>query len=243
MRWEDISGQERAVSLLRGALARGHVHHAYLLAGPAGVGKELLARTFAQAANCEVEDASARPCGACASCRGIERGNFPDVAFLMPQAELLARGVVSRGDLEGVPSKEIRVDEIRALARRLSFAALRGRRKIAIVTPADAMNERAQNTLLKTLEEPPPATTFLLVSANPDPLLPTIRSRCARVQLGPVPEEVLFARLRRDGGAESEAGEGAVRGPGSVSRAVPGPGQRLARRREVWPGARGARRG
>jgi DNA polymerase-3 subunit delta' len=220
MRWEDVSGQERAVNLLRGALARGHVHHAYLLAGPAGVGKELLARTFAQAANCEVEDASARPCGACASCRGIERGNFPDVAFLMPQAELLARGVVSRGDLEGAPSREIRVDEIRALARRLSFAALRGRRKIAIVTPADAMNERAQNTLLKTLEEPPPATTFFLVSANPDSLLPTIRSRCARVQLGPVPEEVLFARLRRDGVAESEARERAVRAQGSFSRAL-----------------------
>ena len=194
MRWEDVSGQERPVRLLRGALERGRVHHAYLLAGPEGVGKELLARTFAQAANCEVDDVCARPCGSCQSCRGIERGNFPDVSFLMPQTELLARGLVSRADLEGIPSKEIRVDDVRALARRLSFAALRGRRKIAIVTPADAMNERAQNTLLKTLEEPPAGTTFLLVSTNPDALLPTIRSRCARVQLGPVPEEKLAAQ-------------------------------------------------
>src|SRR5437588_244446 len=114
MRWEDIFGQERAVRLLRGALERGQVHHAYLLAGPEGVGKELLARTFAQAANCEEVDPAVRPCGKCPNCRGIERGNFPDVAFLMPQTELLARSLVGRADLEGAPSKEIRVDDVRA---------------------------------------------------------------------------------------------------------------------------------
>jgi len=225
MRWEDISGQERAVRLLRGALIKGQVHHAYLLAGPEGVGKELLARTFAQAANCEAEDPAARPCGRCPSCRGIERGNFPDVAVLMPQSELLARGLIARADLEGAPSKEIRVDDVRALARRLSFAALRGRRKIALVTPADALNERAQNTLLKTLEEPPPATTFLLVSANPDALLPTIRSRCARVQLGPVPEDAIVARLVRDGVPEAEARDRAARAQGSFSRALAAQGE------------------
>jgi len=213
------------VRQLRGALERGNAHHAYLLAGPEGVGKELLARTFAQAANCEVEDVSARPCGACASCRGIERGNFPDVTVLMPQTEMLARGLIARADLEGAPSKEIRVDDVRALARRLSFAALRGRRKIAIVTPADALNERAQNTLLKTLEEPPPGTTFLMISANPDALLPTIRSRCARVQLGPVPEDVLVARLVRDGTPAAEAKERAARAEGSFSRALAAQGQ------------------
>src|SRR5256886_2263501 len=225
MRWEDISGQERAVRLLRGALEGGRVHHAYLLAGPEGVGKELLARTFAQAANCEADDPRARPCGSCPSCRGIERGNFPDVSFLMPQTELLARGLVSRADLEGVPSKEIRVDDVRALARRLSFAALRGRRKIAIVTPADAMNERAQNTLLKTLEEPPAGTTFLLVSTNPDALLPTIRSRCARVQLGPVPEAALVTRLVRERLPEAAARDRAGRAGGSFSRALEAEGE------------------
>src|SRR3989440_5978935 len=225
MRWEDIFGQERAVRLLRGALERGQVHHAYLRAGPEGVGKELLARTFAQASNCEEPDPAVRPCGKCPNCRGIERGNFPDVSFLMPQTELLARGVVGRADLEGAPSKEIRVDDVRALAKRLSFAALRGRRKIAIVTPADAMNERAQNTLLKTLEEPPPATTFLLLSANPDALLPTIRSRCARVQLGPVPEAALVTRLVREGVPEAAARDRAGRAGGSFSRALEAEGE------------------
>ena len=220
MNWTDVAGQDRAVRVLRSALVRDQAHHAYLLAGPAGVGKELLARVFALAANCEVEQPEARPCGECSHCRAIARGNFPDVMWLMPQAEMVARGLLSRADLETAPSKEIRVDEIRALAKRLSLAALRGRRKVAIVTPAEAINERAQNTLLKTLEEPPPATTFLLLSANPDSLLPTIRSRCARVQLGPVPEELIVARLLRDGVPEPVARERAARAQGSFSRAL-----------------------
>src|SRR5689334_19869997 len=128
MRWQDVAGQERAVRLLRGALERGQAHHAYLLAGPEGVGKELLARIFAQAANCEASDPGARPCDVCQNCRAIERGNFPDVSLLMPQSEMLARGLLSRADLEGAPSKELRVDENRALALRLSFAALLERR-------------------------------------------------------------------------------------------------------------------
>jgi DNA polymerase-3 subunit delta' len=226
MRWGDIVGQDRAVRLLRSALLREQLHHAYLLAGPAGVGKELLARTFALAANCEAEPVEARPCGECANCKAILRGNFPDVMWVMPQAELIARGLLSKADVENAPSKEIRVDEVRALSKRLSLAALRGRRKIALLVPADAMNERAQNTLLKTLEEPPPATTFLLVSANPDALLPTIRSRCARVQLGPVPEELIVQRLLRDGVRETEARERAARAQGSFSRALAEQGER-----------------
>lgn len=236
MRWEDIQGQERAVRLLRGALLHGQVHHAYLLAGPEGVGKELLARTFAQAANCESEEHAKRPCGACSNCALFARGNFPDAMWLMSQAERLGRGLISRADLEGAASREIRVDEVRELSRRLSLAPLRGRRKLALVTPAEAMNERAQNTLLKTLEEPPPATTFLLVSAQPELLLPTIRSRCARVQLGPVPEEALVARLVRDGAPEAQARERAARAQGSFSRALSEEGSR----REVVEAVEGA---
>jgi DNA polymerase-3 subunit delta' len=219
MRWEEIQGQDRAVRLLRSALAREQVHHAYLLAGPEGTGRELLARTFAQAANCEAAE-EARPCGECGNCKLIQRGNFPDVAWVMPQSERVSRGLVQRADLDAAPSKEIRVDEVRELSKRLALAALRGRRKVAIVVPADAMNERAQNTLLKTLEEPPPATTFLLVSANPDALLPTIRSRCARVQLAPVPAQLLAARLQREGVPEAEARERAARAQGSFTRAL-----------------------
>src|SRR5437762_12533199 len=103
MPWLEIAGQDRAVRLLRSALERGQPHHAYLLAGPDGVGKELLARLFAQAANCEAAAAS-RPCGACQSCRAIVKGTHPDVQWVRPQSDWVARGQISKSDLEAAPS-------------------------------------------------------------------------------------------------------------------------------------------
>jgi DNA polymerase-3 subunit delta' len=219
MPWDEIQGQARAVNLLRRAVESAHLHHAYLLAGEEGVGKELLARLVAQAANCEAA-APARPCGACAACTGIVRGNYTDVFWVRPQSELVARGQVNKGDLEGTPSREIRVDEVRQLARRLSFALTRGRRKVAIVSPADALNERAQNALLKTLEEPPSDTTFFLVTANPDQLLPTIRSRCARVNLVPLAASIIEKKLVAQGVPQVAAAARAARAEGSLQRAL-----------------------
>src|SRR5205085_5240897 len=107
MPWDEIKGQESSVSFLRTALERGRPHHAYLFAGPRGIGKELLARLFAQAANCEA-DPPRRPCGACVSCLAIRRWTHPDVTWVLPQAEAVARGQIGRGDLDGPPSREIR---------------------------------------------------------------------------------------------------------------------------------------
>ena len=239
MPWHQIAGQDRAVRLLRSALERGQPHHAYLLAGPAGVGKELLARLFAQAANCEAPPAE-QPCGSCPACAAIARGNHPDVAWVLPQSEAVSRGIISRADLEAAPSREIRVDEVRALSRRLSLRAARGRRKIAVLAPAEAMNERAQNTLLKTLEEPPPATTFLLVSEQPDVLLATVRSRCARIQLAPLPEKVLVEQLVKRGAPAEEARRRAARADGSLGRALSLDAEELERRRELLDSVEGA---
>ena len=219
MPWHEIEGQDRAVRLLRRALDGRQLHHAYLIAGGEGVGKELLARLVSQAANCEAE-APARPCGACPTCAAILRGIYTDVFWVRPQSELVARGQLNKGDLEGAPSREIRVDEVRTLARRLSFALTRGRRKIAVISPADALNERAQNALLKTLEEPPADTTFLLLTANPDQLLPTVRSRCARITLVPLAEALIAARLRAQGVPETAALARAARAEGSLGRAL-----------------------
>jgi DNA polymerase-3 subunit delta' len=219
MPWDEIAGQERAVRLLRSALSRGQPHHAYLVAGPRGVGKELLARLFAQAANCEAAEAD-RPCGTCSACTSIARRIHPDVAWVLPQSEAVARGQIARVDLDGAPSRDIRVDEVRALSRRLALAAARGRRKVAVLTPAEALNERAQNALLKTLEEPPPQTTFLLVSEQPDALLATVRSRCARVQLAPLAPELIASRLAARGIPDAEARERALRAEGSLGRAL-----------------------
>jgi DNA polymerase-3 subunit delta' len=239
MSWDEIKGQESSVSFLRAALARGRPHHAYLLAGPPGIGKELLARLFAQAANCEAPEAR-RPCGACSACSAIRRGVHPDVTWVLPQAEAVARGLVSRGDLDGAPSREIRVDEVRALSRRLSLAAAVGRRKVAIVTPAEALNERAQNTLLKTLEEPAAATTFVLVSSEPDSLLATVRSRCLRVQLAPLRCEIVESLLVERGVAAAEAKKRASRAGGSLGRALALDAGELARREGLVRALEGA---
>ncbi len=219
MPWDEIQGQARAVNLIRRAVESAHLHHAYLLAGEEGVGKELLARLVAQAANCEA-DAPLRPCGLCAACAGIARGNYTDVFWVRPQSELVARGLVNKGDLEGAPSREIRVDEVRQLARRLSFALTRGRRKVVIVSPADALNERAQNALLKTLEEPPRDTTFFLITASPDQLLPTVRSRCARVNLVPLAASIIEKKLVAQGVPQPVAAARAARSEGSLARAL-----------------------
>src|SRR5437764_15078481 len=110
MNWTDVAGQDRAVRVLRSALVRDQAHHAYLLAGPAGVGKELLARLFAQAANCEAVSGE-QPCGSCPACAAIARGNHPDVAWVLPQSEAVARGIVSRADLERTPARDIRAGQ------------------------------------------------------------------------------------------------------------------------------------
>jgi DNA polymerase-3 subunit delta' len=210
MPFSELQGQDRAVASLRAALRRGALHHAYLFGGPEGAGKATAARLLAQAVNCDggaekphpalalVDD----PCGECGPCRKIARGVHPDVLVLREE-----RAMVKAGAWEAkggrAPSKDVVVDQIRDLVdRRLAMKRYEGRRRVVMVDPADAMNVQAQNALLKTLEEPPDETTLILVASNPDALLPTIRSRCARLAFAPrgdggVRELVERARLPR----------------------------------------------
>jgi DNA polymerase-3 subunit delta' len=201
MPFSEVTAQDRAVLLLRSALRRGTLHHAYLLGGPPGVGKADAARLLAQAANCEGgtggpggfrED----PCGACTPCRKIARSIHPDVLVLRTEREMVKAGSWEPRSGRS-PSSAIVVDQVRDLVdHRLALRRFEGRRRFVIVDPAEAMNPQAQNALLKTLEEPPDDTTLVLVSANPDALLPTIRSRCLRVTFVPRPPAPLEEPLR-----------------------------------------------
>jgi DNA polymerase-3 subunit delta' len=193
MSFSAIAGQEHAVSTLRSALQSGQLHHAYLFGGPEGVGKELTARTFAQAANCQRGDGDA--CGECSSCRRFESRNHPDVIFVLPEAEQIARGWAGRSDFEGTPSREIKIGQVRRLQERLWLKALEARRRFVLIACAEAMNAQAQNALLKTLEEPPEGTTLILVSSAPHGLLPTIRSRCLKIDFGPLPLDLIAERV------------------------------------------------
>ena len=176
----DLPFQSDAWNRLVGQLER--LPHALLLSGPQGVGKLHLAERFAQLLLCEAPGRRTAPCGRCDGCRWFLAGNHPDMRFVEP--ETMARQTASEDEDEGVdrpkrkPSAEIRIEQVRALADFLNLVSHRGGRRVAIVHPAEAMNPHASNALLKSLEEPPQAAVFLLVSHRPSHLLPTIRSRC-----------------------------------------------------------------
>lgn len=164
--------------------------HALLLQGPEGVGKLLLAEQFAQLLLCEANGARTEPCRRCDACRWVAAGNHPDLRLVEPEA--IARSIVQELPEEAKtprrkPSFEIRVEQVRALAEFLNFGSHRGRRRIAILHPAEDMNAVTANALLKSLEEPPASAMFLLVSHRPARLLPTIRSRCIAVPV-PLPD-------------------------------------------------------
>jgi DNA polymerase-3 subunit delta' len=165
--------------------------HALLFHGPQGVGKLALAEAVAQLMLCEHAEAARRPCGTCEGCRWFLANSHPDLRRIEPEA--LAK---APADVEGEeaapassrtkPSTEIKVDQVRELAGFLNVGSHRGRRRVALVHPAEAMNPNAANALLKGLEEPPNGAMFLLVTHRPASLLPTIRSRCVAVPV-PVP--------------------------------------------------------
>ena len=227
-----VYGQQRAVDALRAALRGGSVHHAYLFAGPEGVGKELAAVGLAQALTCP--DKPLEGCGVCSSCTRIQRGSHPDVLWLMPDAERVERGLAGRADISGTPSRDIRVEQIRAIQERLSLRGLESPRKVAIVASAEAMNPQAQNAFLKTLEEPPSDTTLVLLCSALDRLLPTIRSRCSKVHFGPLPLDFLAQRVQQERKLDpGTAALVAVMAGGSLGRALALDVKALARRKEL----------
>ena len=227
-----VVGQQRAIEALRGALKFKAVHHAYLFAGPEGVGKELTAIGFAQALLC-----LERPnegCGDCSACARISRCSHPDVTWVMPRGQLIARGLASRAEFSPTASRDIRVEQIRGLQERLALRPLEGARNIAIIAAADRMNAQSQNALLKSLEEPPLASVLLLIASSPDLLLPTIRSRCAKVAFGPLPTEFIAATVAKDRRLDEQTARlVALMAEGSLSRAMELDVEALTRRREV----------
>lgn len=175
------------------AMLRGGAPGAVLLVGPAGVGKTTLAGDLAAGLLCTHEDAAARPCGACRACRLVARGVHPDVHRLGPEGP--GRQVVIGG-----PGAKAR--GIRDLIAELALMPVEGGARVAIVEAAHRMNEDAQAALLKTLEEPPAGATIVLCADAEDPLLATIRSRCARIRLGPVGVRDIEAVLAEAGAAD-----------------------------------------
>jgi DNA polymerase III delta' subunit len=192
-------GQPLAVQAASAMLAS-HVPHALLLVGPSGVGKTTMALDLAAALLCRAPDPAARPCRECRACRAVEHGNHPDLHRLAP----LGPGAVipiGRRDEPGV----------RELVAALALLPVEGGARVGIVEAAHRLTEDAQAALLKTLEEPPAGTTIILCADDEDRLLPTLRSRCVRLRLGPLDRHDVEAVVIERGGADAAAAARAAR--------------------------------
>jgi DNA polymerase-3 subunit delta' len=176
--------------------------HAILFYGASGIGKVHFAQHFAKALLCETPDAEGHACNQCASCGWFSQYSHPDFRRVRPEAlddgesgdgeEADSEESGKTGKAGKAPSKEIKIDQIRALSDFMNVSTHRQGRRVVLLYPAEALNSAAANSLLKTLEEPPPNTVFLLVTHSLDRLLPTILSRCRKFPL-PIPsrEEAL----------------------------------------------------
>ncbi|MBU6190932.1 MAG: DNA polymerase III subunit delta' [Betaproteobacteria bacterium] len=191
---------------LRSLLAsRDTLHHALLFSGPEGVGKEWLARSLAAALLCDQPREDRTACGQCAACRWLSQDSHPDFRGVRPSAdEPVAEEGESPSTRPAKVSRDIRIEQIRGLAGFVEVASHRGGAKVILITPADAMNSAAANALLKTLEEPPPNTYFLLVSSRSSRLPATVRSRCRQVPVPTPPHAEALAWVMAEARAEEE---------------------------------------
>ncbi len=172
-------GHAAALSVIERAVAGEHPPHALLLVGPRGVGKTTLAFDLAAGLLCLATEPGARPCRDCSACRKVATDNHADLHLVQPEGA---------GD-------QIRLGQVQALSSELALTAMEGRFRIAVISAAHRLNLDAQNALLKTLEEPGPATCLVLCADDAAPLLPTVLSRSARLRLAPVPVEALTRLL------------------------------------------------
>ncbi|MBC7814504.1 MAG: DNA polymerase III subunit [Burkholderiales bacterium] len=179
-RWP-VYGHDWAVDHLRKSMSHGRARHAYLITGTESLGKLTLARAFAMTLNCTDPEANAAncPCGECRSCLRIVSGNHPDVTYAEHDATTGA----------------LKIEEIRRMTSMLALKPFEARHRIAIFPNFDRAQDRAQDALLKTLEEPPPNAVLILLAESTDTLLSTITSRSQVIPLRPIPAEGVYAIL------------------------------------------------
>jgi DNA polymerase-3 subunit delta' len=208
MPFRSIAGHRRIVDLLSRSIAGGSLPPSLIFSGPEGVGKRLAAVAVAQTLNCPSPvvgaGADRDACGQCPACNRIARGVHPDVLTILP------------GD-----NGSIKIEQVREALERTIYRPFEGRRRVTIIDDADAMAPAAQNALLKTLEEPPPSSMFILVTCRPDALLATVRSRCSHIRFGRLSAADVAAVLERDHKyAKRDALAIAAASDGSVGRAL-----------------------
>jgi DNA polymerase-3 subunit delta' len=206
----DVTGHRSLLTLLSRAIERSSLPQSLIFSGPEGTGKRLAAVGLAQTINClnrvshpgggAGDDLPVDACGECTACRRIAQGNHPDVIVTEVGANL---------------------NDIRGMIESAGYRPFEGKHRVFVLDDADRLSSEIQNALLKTLEEPPPSSSFVLVTSRPELLLPTVRSRCPMLRFGRLPADEVEQLLRDKHGLDAaRAREAALAGEGSVGRAL-----------------------
>jgi len=176
--WSNIQGHEQIKNDLRQLLAEKRLPHALLFTGIEGIGKNLTAKVLAKVLFCSGE--KEKPCNNCPSCRAFDAKNHPDFYYLEPEGK----------------ANNIKIEQIRQMQSQIALSPYLADKRVVIINDAETMNEAAENSLLKTLEEPTGDVVFILVTANKDLLLPTILSRCMKLYFAPLSEDEIKIILK-----------------------------------------------
>ena len=212
MPYGEILGQDNCLAVLKRSLATGRTAHAYLFEGTEGCGKKKAALAFIEAVFCGRDEG----CGSCPSCRKIAKLQHPDLHLVEPDGDF------------------IKIDQVRQLQRELSLRPFEASKKACIIDGADRLNPASGNALLKTLEEPPGNALIILVTANADAVLPTIRSRCQRLHFPALPQETVEEFLMKTGCSPETARIAAALAGGSLKKGIEiSADEALAGRKEI----------
>lgn len=197
--FEKLIGNDAVKEVLNKAIQSKKVTHSYLFIGPSGIGKTLFAKEFAKMMLCQEEN---KPCGSCKSCIEFENNNHPDFSLLSSE------------------EASIKIDQIRKIQHTILEKPIISNRKVYIIKDADTMTKEAQNCLLKTLEEPPSYITMLLIGANENSFLTTIKSRCLKIVFNKISDNILIDFLIKQEGFEEITTNRIQAFGGSIEKAI-----------------------